>query len=190
MPEKKSPNPSLTKAYEKATGDGPIETTLELTEAEIKRMIRAADKVILDAADTAKKVPGAIVDAAKTVVGAGIDGAKAAGKSWLGAVKSLGSFLTSSGGSANNVFSTYVPPKPKGDTTPPSMAPFPRPTKEPFPPYVNPDRIDKAKPKIKAAKRIPPTEGMLPRTPVPKRNTAPRKPRPSVLPGETIPPTM
>jgi len=192
MPEKKSPNLSLTKAYEKATGDGPIETTLEMTEAEIKRMIRAADRVILDAADTAKKVPGAIVDAAKTVVGAGIDGAKAAGKSWLGAVKSLGSFLTSSGGSANNVFSTYVPPKPKGDTTPPSMAPFPRPTKEPFPPYVNPDRIDKAKPKIKAAKRIPPTEGMLPRTPVPKRNPAPRKPRPSAPGGaqELLPPTM
>ena len=78
MPEKKSPNPSLTKAYEKAEGDGPIESTLEMTEAQIKRMIRAADKVILDAADTAKQVPGAVVDAAKTIVGAGIDGAKAA----------------------------------------------------------------------------------------------------------------
>lgn len=93
MPDKKSLNLSLTKAYEKAMGDGPIETTLELTEAELKKLIRAADKVILDAADTAKKIPAAAVNAAKTVVDAGIDGAKAAGKSWLGAVKALGSFV-------------------------------------------------------------------------------------------------
>ena len=173
MPEKKSPNPSLTKAYEKAMGDGPIETALELTEAEIKRMIRAADKVILDAADTAKKVPGAVVDAAKTIVGAGIDGAKAAGKSWLGAVKSLGSFLTSSGGSANNVFSTYVPPK-KPNPGSPS------------------DAAERAK-GGKLAKVVPPTPEWGPgqrRRPIP----APRKPRPSapigVLPGESLPPTL
>ena len=68
MPDKSS----MEKAYEKATGDGPIETTLETAEEKLKEMIRAADKVILDAADTAKKVPGAILDAAETVVGAGI----------------------------------------------------------------------------------------------------------------------
>lgn len=184
MPEKKSPNLSLTKAYEKATGDGPIETTLELTEAEIKRMIRAADKVILDAADTAKKVPGAIVDAAKGIVDAGIDGAKAAGKSWLGAVKSLGSFLTSNGGGVNNVFSTYVPPKPKGDTSPPSMAPFPRPVKPSVPPYVNPDRIATAVPKEEMpkkplprkksplptkAEKVNPADNVKPKLPLPKR---------------------
>lgn len=90
MPDKKSPNLSLAKAYEKATGDGPIETTLELTEAQIKSMIRAADKLILDAADTASKIPAVAVNAAKTVVGAGIDGAKAAGKGYINAIKSLG----------------------------------------------------------------------------------------------------
>jgi hypothetical protein len=83
----------MGKAYMAAQKDGPIEDTLELTEAQIKKMIRAADKVILDAADTAKQVPAAAVNAAKTIVDAGLDGAKAAGKSWLGAVKALGSFV-------------------------------------------------------------------------------------------------
>jgi hypothetical protein len=148
MPDKKSPNPALTKAFEKAEGDGPIETTLELTEAQIKKLIRAADRVILDAADTAKKVPGAIVDAAKTVVGAGIDGAKSAGKSWLGAIKALGSFV-----GTDFAPGTLMGPKPKGDTSPPSMAPYPRPKKEPFPPYVNPDRIATAVPKEEMPKK-------------------------------------
>ena len=174
MPDKKSPNLSLTKAYEKATGDGPIETTLETVEEQLKEMIRAADKVILDAADTAKKVPGAILDAAETVVGAGIDGARAAGKSWLGAVKSLGSFLAGSGGGGvNNVFSTYVPPKKPNPGSPQ-------------------DAAERAK-GGKLAKVVPPTPEWNPgnrRRPIP----APRKPRPSapigVLPGETLPPTL
>ena len=85
----------MGKAYmaAKKEQDGPIEDALEMTEAELKKLIRAADKVILDAADTAKKIPAAAVNAAKTVVDAGIDGAKAAGQSWLGAVKALGSFV-------------------------------------------------------------------------------------------------
>jgi len=71
----------MGKAYmaAKKEQDGPIEDALEMTEAELKKLIRAADKVILDAADTAKKIPAAAVNAAKTVVDAGIDGAKAAG---------------------------------------------------------------------------------------------------------------
>ena len=170
MPIKKSPNPALTKAYEKAMGDGPIETTLELTEAEIKRMIRAADKVILDAADTAKKVPGAILDAAETIVGAGIDGAKAAGKSWLGAVKSLGSFLSPNGGPGE--FSFMGPAPTKRPERGPSTGPISG---------------------GKTAKVVPPKPEWNPgnrRRPIP----APRKPRPSgpsgILPGETLPPTM
>ena len=158
MPDKKSPNLSLTKAYEKATGDGPIETTLELTEAVIKRMIRAADKVILDAADTAKKVPGAIVDAAKTIVDAGIDGAKSAGKSWLGAVKALGSFVTPGGFAPG----TLMGPAPKKKMSAEQAQ------------AIRDSRADNVKPKL----------------PLPKRNPAPRKPRPGVLPGESLPPTM
>ena len=130
MPDKKSPNLSLTKAYEKATGDGPIESTLEMTEEQLKKLIRAADKVILDAADTAKKVPGAILDAAETIVGTGIDGAKAAGKSWLGAVKSLGSFLSPNGGPGE--FSFLMPaPKKRPERGPGGTPPKPRPKRGP-----------------------------------------------------------
>jgi hypothetical protein len=161
----------MGKAYmaAKKEQDGPIETTLEAAEEQLKEMIRAADKVILDAADTAKKIPGAILGAAETVVGAGIDGAKSAGKSWLGAVKALGSFLTSSGGSANNVFSTYVPPK-KPNPGSPS------------------DAAERAK-GGKLAKVVPPTPEYGPgkrRRPMPII-----KPRPSgMLPGETLPPSL
>ena len=170
MPDKKSPNLSLTKAYEKATGDGPIESTLEMTEEQLKKLIRAADKVILDAADTAKKVPGAILDAAETIVGAGIDGAKAAGKSWLGAVKSLGSFLSPNGGPGE--FSFMGPAPTKRPERGPSTGPISG---------------------GKTAKVVPPKPEWNPgnrRRPIP----APRKPRPSgpsgILPGETLPPTM
>jgi hypothetical protein len=102
----------MGKAYmaAKKEQDGPIESTLEMTEAQIKKMIRAADKVILDAADTAKQVPAAAVNAAKTIVDAGIDGAKAAGKSWLGAVKALGSFV--GGGFAPGTLMGPAPKKP------------------------------------------------------------------------------
>mgnify|MGYP003641562248 CR=1 FL=1 len=150
MPIKKSPNPALTKAYEKAMGDGPIETTLELTEAEIKRMIRAADKLILDAADTAKKIPATAVNAAKTVVDAGLDGAKAAGKSWLGAVKALGKMFG-------------------GDFAPGSlMGPAPKKMSAEQAQAIRDSRADNVKPKLPLPKRKTPTEGMLPRTPVPK----------------------
>lgn len=96
--EKKSINPALSKAYEKATEDGPIEDTLEFTEEQIKKLIKAADQVILDAADTARNIPAAAVDAAKTVVNAGVGGAKAAGRGWLNAVKSLGNLIPDFGG--------------------------------------------------------------------------------------------
>tara|TARA_R110000868_G_scaffold15090_2_gene69251 strand:+ start:5089 stop:5562 length:474 start_codon:yes stop_codon:yes gene_type:complete len=152
MPIKKSPNPALTKAYEKAMGDGPIETTLELTEAEIKRMIRAADKLILDAADTAKKIPATAVNAAKTVVDAGLDGAKAAGKSWLGAVKALGKMF--GGDFAPGSFASSKP-APKKMSAEQAQA-------------IRDSRADNVKPKLPLPKRKTPTEGMLPRTPVPK----------------------
>ena len=169
MPDKKSPNLSLTKAYEKATGDGPIESTLEMTEEQLKKLIRAADKVILDAADTAKKVPGAILDAAETIVGTGIDGAKAAGKSWLGAVKSLGSFLSPNGGPGE--FSFLMP------------APKKRPERGPSTGPISGGKI---------AKVVPPTPEWNPGN---RRRPKPIiKPRPSgpsgILPGETLPPTL
>ena len=170
MPDKKSPNLSLTKAYEKATGDGPIESTLEMTEEQLKKLIRAADKVILDAADTAKKVPGAILDAAETIVGTGIDGAKAAGKSWLGAVKSLGSFLSPNGGPGE--FSFLMP------------APKKRPERGPSTGPISGGKI---------AKVVPPKRDEI--FPDGRRRPKPIiKPRPSgpsgILPGENLPETM
>ena len=130
----------MGKAYmaAKKEQDGPIETTLEMTEEQLKKLIRAADKVILDAADTAKKVPGAILDAAETIVGAGIDGAKAAGKSWLGAVKSLGSFLSPNGGPGE--FSFMGPaPKKRPERGPGGTPPAPRPERGPGRP-MRPER--------------------------------------------------
>jgi hypothetical protein len=143
----------MGKAYmaAKKEQDGPIESTLEMTEAELKRLIRAADKVILDAADTAKQVPGAVVDAAKTIVGAGIDGAKSAGKSWLGAVKALGSFV--GGGAAPGTFMGPAPKKP-------NPASGPRDPDESMQP-----RSDKRKPPTKPRPVRGPGRGMPPTLP-------------------------
>ena len=123
----------MGKAYmaAKKEQDGPIENALEMTEAELKRLIRSADKVILDAADTAKQIPAAAVNAAKTVVNAGIDGAKAAGKGWLNAAKALGSFLD--GGSAPGSFGSSKPAPTKRPERGPGrpMPPAPRPERGP-----------------------------------------------------------
>jgi len=165
MPDRKSPNPALTKAYEKATGDGPIETTLELTEAQIKKLIRAADRVILDAADVAKKVPGATLDAAKIIADAGVDGLKtagnaasAAGKGIFGAIKAIGNFAFGTTGE--------MPLTGPNSAIPQS----PKITDKERGQLIRDSRADNVKPKKPLPKRkVAPTEGMLPRTPVPKR---------------------
>lgn len=118
----------MGKAYTAAQKDGPIEDALEMTEAELKKLIRAADKVILDAADTAKKIPAAAVNAAKTVVDAGIDGAKAAGKGWLNAAKALGSFL---GGDFAPGTLMGPAPKKRPERGPGGTPPKPRPKRGP-----------------------------------------------------------
>jgi len=174
MPDKKSPNPSLTKAYIAAIDD---------------QGIPYADGSGREDTNTYLEPPG------QNDVGSWVwnwfkdftESPEFLDNDWLPTKPGDVIFIPEE-------LIPYIPIpdgwriKPGPDFTPLDESPVPSVIIELIPtnprnPRPIPDQIDKPK-------TIPPTYGMLPRTPIPNRNPAPRLPRPSVLPRETLPPTM